>query len=703
MEFLRGSNSASSAAEAVATSPARGSRDHVEKELGDGMVIEWAARDERESDTGRANNGHTDDGLVDATIAAGLGLATAATAATVGRLRGRAAIILLLIFTFPTLCIIAVAFAAWMHPGVELVDSAGTVHMARLHKTINFSAPILSVGLLGACSSTFIAHLWFTLMNIAVELRLDDPATDAEGGMHASRRQSTTDRNGEGIEAVPGASLHHRVEIAAKAALSLTGWEICHFFVGWLSILLLVVHLALDRQYTAALGWGLLPFLMVFLQKKYKLFGRPRSAIVFYRGRETKAFALWAMQSSLMATFLVVIAVARCSVFWIQQPVILPVDHPPQAEVQHPVVLDGALTDVIDWLTCRGHRNMDAETNQTTPWVAYVMDCDPKLFMDNTFSDTKANALLPTSTWDGRVLGQYLFANNIFGALLELLLMYQFASGQGLLAQAAQKAQLEWNLVVAMLIIVGLLFLILAQTVALWSEYGDFQTVCWLASFYDTTGPVLMITLGALLWKDTIEQLIRFSPDVVIGLARVDLLMREALQFGESRWSLGLDSEYCCFLSHFKLEAASDARIMKDKLGDILGAPVFLDSDDLMDLRALTDAVKRSDVLILLQTRGLLTRPWCLVEIHTAISANIPIVAVHINGTFKYDFEEAQQFMENFEVELERRNPGAGELLRQHDIDVVELGRMLREHIPQIISKTCEQRCRQRPNPSVYR
>ena len=55
----------------------------------------------------------------------------------------------------------------------------------------------------------------------------------------------------------------------------------------------------------------------------------------------------------------------------------------------------------------------------------------------------------------------------------------------------------------------------------------------------------------------------------------------------------------------------SDARQIKERLTEKLGAPVFLDSDDLMDLRKLQHQVTMSDVLVLFQTQNLLTRPWC--------------------------------------------------------------------------------------------
>ena len=58
-----------------------------------------------------------------------------------------------------------------------------------------------------------------------------------------------------------------------------------------------------------------------------------------------------------------------------------------------------------------------------------------------------------------------------------------------------------------------------------------------------------------------------------------------------------------------------EARFLQDKLQDALGKRVFLDSDDLVDLRLLTDAVLNSDVIVLLQSANVFTRPWCLIEL----------------------------------------------------------------------------------------
>ena len=71
-----------------------------------------------------------------------------------------------------------------------------------------------------------------------------------------------------------------------------------------------------------------------------------------------------------------------------------------------------------------------------------------------------------------------------------------------------------------------------------------------------------------------------------------------------------------------------EAQFLKTELERVLGAEVFLDSDDLKDLRKLGEHVVDSDVLVLLQSAEVLLRPWCVYELVTAIKADVPIVAV---------------------------------------------------------------------------
>ncbi|KAL1525500.1 hypothetical protein AB1Y20_020356 [Prymnesium parvum] len=121
---------------------------------------------------------------------------------------------------------------------------------------------------------------------------------------------------------------------------------------------------------------------------------------------------------------------------------------------------------------------------------------------------------------------------------------------------------------------------------------------------------------------------------------------------------------YACFLSHYKMEAASDARYMHDMLRKMLQAPVFLDSSTLTDLRNLfTEGVHKSDTLVVLATKNVLSRHWCLLELLETARRNIPVVVVQMaNGGFS--FEEARDFVEDFEASMARLNPAGLEFLR---------------------------------------
>ena len=145
-------------------------------------------------------------------------------------------------------------------------------------------------------------------------------------------------------------------------------------------------------------------------------------------------------------------------------------------------------------------------------------------------------------------------------------------------------------------------------------------------------------------------------------------------------------------MSHYKYEAAEAARYITDKLEGRLGVPVFLDSDDLSDLRKLCEQVVQSDVLILLLTKDVLTRPWCLIELYHAITNGVPIVTVNVAGAFPFDFADARTFFADFESQLELRNPGAGDTIRQEYPGVVlkELGERVWGTVSNVIAKKYE-------------
>ncbi|KAL1511659.1 hypothetical protein AB1Y20_004949 [Prymnesium parvum] len=122
---------------------------------------------------------------------------------------------------------------------------------------------------------------------------------------------------------------------------------------------------------------------------------------------------------------------------------------------------------------------------------------------------------------------------------------------------------------------------------------------------------------------------------------------------------------YACFLSHYKMEASSDARYMHDMLRKMLKAPVFLDSSALNDLRNLiTEGVHKSDTLVLLVTQGVFSRPWCLLELLEVAREGIPVVMIQMANS-QLPFEEARKFILNLESEMKRMNPAGLEFLHQ--------------------------------------
>lgn len=77
--------------------------------------------------------------------------------------------------------------------------------------------------------------------------------------------------------------------------------------------------------------------------------------------------------------------------------------------------------------------------------------------------------------------------------------------------------------------------------------------------------------------------------------------------------------------------------------GSSFEVPCFLDSEDLQNLEELQAAVRRCANLCFLCTTNVLTRPWCLVEIYTAMQAGVPIVPVEVvkpGNSFAYPSDE---------------------------------------------------------------
>eukprot|EP00927_Polykrikos_kofoidii_P004923 TRINITY_DN11942_c0_g1_i1.p1 TRINITY_DN11942_c0_g1~~TRINITY_DN11942_c0_g1_i1.p1 ORF type:complete len:1017 (+),score=175.41 TRINITY_DN11942_c0_g1_i1:287-3052(+) len=135
-----------------------------------------------------------------------------------------------------------------------------------------------------------------------------------------------------------------------------------------------------------------------------------------------------------------------------------------------------------------------------------------------------------------------------------------------------------------------------------------------------------------------------------LDVAEAELLRPDIIgQFVERQATLMRDSicalrgvcKHCLFISHYKAEAGTEAALMRESFEIIMeedgnrtghvatqDSRFFLDSEDLVDLAELQHHVRTSENLLLILTPGVLTRPWVLVEIWTAITSNVEVVPV---------------------------------------------------------------------------
>ena len=137
------------------------------------------------------------------------------------------------------------------------------------------------------------------------------------------------------------------------------------------------------------------------------------------------------------------------------------------------------------------------------------------------------------------------------------------------------------------------------------------------------------------------------------------------------------------FLSHFKAECSSDARLVKKELESLWpGREALIDSDNHSDLHD----VRSSECVVLFQSKGVLTRPWCLIELYTAATSGVPSVCLRILGSFPYDFALAADFLAHLDSRLEGASPGATQLLLDNGVDLVDCAYRLSDAVPKAIS-----------------
>eukprot|EP01047_Picozoa_sp_COSAG01_P016086 COSAG01_NODE_816_length_13389_cov_7.068849_5_plen_393_part_00 len=115
-----------------------------------------------------------------------------------------------------------------------------------------------------------------------------------------------------------------------------------------------------------------------------------------------------------------------------------------------------------------------------------------------------------------------------------------------------------------------------------------------------------------------------------------------------------------------KLELVRGLRVDSEK--------VFLDADNLSDLRDLLGCVRNSDALVMMVTDGVLSRPWCLAELATAAEAGVPIVMLQIDNAFRCTPAKIQDTLANLPQYLAKVNPSATKQLEDEGFDAASIG-----------------------------
>ena len=97
-----------------------------------------------------------------------------------------------------------------------------------------------------------------------------------------------------------------------------------------------------------------------------------------------------------------------------------------------------------------------------------------------------------------------------------------------------------------------------------------------------------------------------------------------------------------------------EARFLHGQLSKHLHKPIYLDSQNLRKLDTLiTDGLLRSEGVVLILTRSVLTRPFCLLELWFAQRFGVPIVVVDV-AMRGFSWAEAKRTLNDLDASLEK-------------------------------------------------
>jgi len=219
-------------------------------------------------------------------------------------------------------------------------------------------------------------------------------------------------------------------------------------------------------------------------------------------------------------------------------------------------------------------------------------------------------------------------------------------------------------------------------------EFLHAHRISRLAPFLRAEGIEAMEDIGHHNLHDFMDR-VRDQGDSIL-LKEADLLRALQLELQGKLDANMRPDQHLVFLSHFKMEAGTEAALIHSELDKALceeldmqtdclqRTRIFLDSEDLYDLEDLQQHVRGSNNLVVMLTKNVLTRPWVLVEIVTAVQAGVRLVPVQLvkpgesfvfpQDTFYTDLLQGRFLDES-----------GHELLKQHSIKLQDVESALRE------------------------
>jgi hypothetical protein len=139
------------------------------------------------------------------------------------------------------------------------------------------------------------------------------------------------------------------------------------------------------------------------------------------------------------------------------------------------------------------------------------------------------------------------------------------------------------------------------------------------------------------------------------------------------------------YYSLFQLRSVMLAITIKDTIEEEDETKkAFVDQEEgYLDLNQLLAHLKASEVVVLLLTKEVLRRPYCLLELNHAVVCKIPIVPVLVEGD-GYDYAEATDFLVHLDTKLDS---AALALVKEERVDILDVAYHLSNVIPKVIAK----------------